>query len=115
MAKKRKRMEKTKSIIQKNTDICYLCGKPGNWEDGMLEEHHVFNGTANRKKSEQYGLKVMLHGLKCHREGKMSVHRCRGTDLALKIIGQRAFEKEIGSRERFMAEFGRNYITEDEE
>ena len=41
-----------KSILQTEKK-CYICGCMG-----YVEEHHVFHGTANRKKSERHGLKV---------------------------------------------------------
>lgn len=56
-----------KSIIQKNNE-CYNCGC-----SGILEEHHIIYGTANRRNSEQYGLKVNLC-YNCHR-GTYGVHR----------------------------------------
>ena len=34
-------------------DRCFLCGR-SDW----IEAHHIFNGTANRKKSEKYGWTV---------------------------------------------------------
>ena len=38
-----------KSIIQGDSeDRCYICGRT-EW----IERHHIFNGTANRKKSEK--------------------------------------------------------------
>ena len=38
-----------KSIMEpKKVESCYLCGE----ENVYLEEHHVFEGTANRKMSE---------------------------------------------------------------
>lgn len=36
-------------------DGCYICGY-----GGYTEEHHIFGGTANRSRSERYGLKVQL-------------------------------------------------------
>jgi hypothetical protein len=45
-----------KSIIKGDSeDRCYICGR-AEW----IERHHIFNGTANRKKSEKYGLTVHL-------------------------------------------------------
>ena len=44
----------TKSIIS-DERYCLVCGTPYN-----LHSHHLFSGTANRKLSEQYGLKVWL-------------------------------------------------------
>ena len=45
------------SIVQSEKE-CWFCGARA-----RLEEHHIFAGTANRRISEKYGLKVWL----CHR------------------------------------------------
>ena len=84
---------------------CFLCGE---W--GQLEEHHIFGGS-NRKKSEKYGLKVGLCGVKCHREGKRSAHRCAETAQMLHEYGQKRFMNEQGaSLSEFRAMFGKNYL-----
>jgi len=54
---------------------CYFCHNTQN-----LHIHHIFSGTANRKKSD------------------------------LKKEAQKYFEANIGTREKFMQEFGRNYL-----
>jgi hypothetical protein len=75
----------------------------------MLEEHHVWGG-ALRKKSEEYGAKAYLC-VKDHREGKRAVHKCREASEALKAKHQaRIMEEQGWDTERFIAEFGRNYI-----
>lgn len=92
-----------RSIMQKEK-ACYACGAVVG-----LEEHHVIFGTANRAKSEQYGLKVWL----CrhhHTGGPESVHQNRDFDLYLKHKAQMQFEREIGSREDFIREFGKSYL-----
>lgn len=65
-----------KSILQKNKE-CYICGRTNN-----LHEHHVIHGTANRKKSEEQGLKVWL----CvdHHTGTEGVHTHKELDNKLK-------------------------------
>lgn len=91
-----------KSVIQDKKE-CYICTATKG-----LHDHHVFHGTANRKKSEKHGMKVWL----CqhhHTGGKHAVHNSRITDLYLKKIAQRKFE-ETHSREEFMKEFGKNYL-----
>lgn len=94
-----------KSIMQKDKECCYLCGQLPNYMDGLLEEHHVFGGNPNRRKSEKYGLKVYLHGIKCHREGKGSVHRNKETRRRIQMDAQRRFEEIHGDREKFRKEF----------
>lgn len=92
----------SKSIIQTNKEKCFLCSRQAN------EEHHCIYGTANRKLSEKYGLKVYLC-TDCHRTGKYAVHRCHETDIELKIIAQRRFEEEYPQLS-FLRIFGRNYL-----
>ena len=100
-----------KSIMQsEQDDECYLCHQYANYTDGALEWHHIFGGTANRKKSEQYGLKVRLHGIKCHRLGPMSQQKNKEIDLILKVAGQRKFE-ETHTRKEFRQEFGKNRLS----
>lgn len=103
-----------KSIMQADQDRCYLCEKLGAiariWRG--LETHHVFGGTANRKLSERYGLKVRL----CvghHREGPYAVQNNRKIDGILKQDAQRAFERDH-SREEFMRIFGKNHLPDEE-
>lgn len=98
------------SIIQKEK-YCYLCGNcvPFGFYDG-LEDHHIFFGTGNRKKSERLGLKVWLCGETCHRNGKRSAHKNRETDLYLKKLAQEVYEATYGSREDFIKEFGKSYL-----
>lgn len=83
---------------------CYFCHNTQN-----LHIHHIFFGTANRKKSEAYGLTVYLCPYH-HNLGQKCVHNCAQMDLMLKREGQKYFETNIGSREKFIQEFGRNYL-----
>ena len=92
---------------------CFLCGRNGAGDP--LELHHVFPGTALRKKSEKYGLVVYLCGKRCHREGKKSAHRSKETQLMLKQWAQRKATEENGwSLEDWHKEFGRNYLDIEE-
>jgi len=99
-----------KSIMQEEDDYnCYICGTPANYVDGALEEHHIFGGTANKKKSEQHGLKVKLHAFKCHRLGPEAVHKNKKVSLVLMAAAQKRFE-ETHTREEFRKEFGKNRL-----
>lgn len=80
--------------------ICELCGRPAD------HRHHVF-GASNRDKSEQYGMVAYLCH-RCHTNSNMAVHRCRKTDLMLKIRYQEKFEAENPDKS-FIEIFGRNY------
>jgi len=90
-----------KSIIQ-NEKFCYVCGTTYG-----LEEHHVIGGTANRKQSEKYGLKVWL----CpeHHRGNSGVHFNKERDLEIKKLAQETFEREH-TREEFRAIFGKSWL-----
>ena len=96
------------SIIQADRDHCFLCGMNRNLEP--LECHHVF-GASNRKKSEKYGLKVYLHGNKCHKFGKESVHGNAKVDKALKaMVQKRAMQYYSWTLEEWLSIFRKNYL-----
>ena len=80
-------------------DRCYICGSHIN-----IENHHIFFGSRNRDNSDWCGLTVHLC-LEHHKEGRISAHKYREVNDALKRIAQKAFEEKIGSREDFMRIF----------
>lgn len=87
-----------KSIMTKDLDTCFLCGKP------REQFHHVMNG-AYRKKSEKYGLIVPLCH-KCHAR----VHDTNEEDYRLlKRLAQADFLMEH-SNNLWLKEFGKNYL-----
>lgn len=97
-----------KSIIQKHRKYCFVC----QIDNGRaLQDHHIFFGTANRKLSEKYGLKVWL----CyeHHQGTNGVHGKNGKNLNIKLkkIAQRIFEQKH-TREEFISIFGQSYIVQ---
>lgn len=97
-----------KSILQKNTDQCFICHTQ-NW----LEYHHVY-GAAFRKKSDKLGLVVRLCHW-CHNEYPHGVHHNREIRRNLQAYAQRKAMKEFNwSIEDFIKEFGRNYLNGDE-
>lgn len=93
-----------KSIIQ-NKKVCYVCGTT-TW----LEEHHIFEGTANRKLSEKYGLKIYL----CHRhhtEVPDGIHFDKWLRDRTKQEAQKIFMEHYDkTTEDFIKIFGKNYI-----
>lgn len=91
-----------KSIIQTEKE-CYVCKTTFN-----LQDHHICYGTANRKQSEKYGLKVWL--CQEHHTGSTGVHFNKPLDLHLKKLAQEHFEAEFGTREYFRSVFGRSYL-----
>ncbi len=105
---KKKRKQHAPSILQEAGDhSCLLCALLKKEDARGIHQHHVFGGTANREKSEQWGMKAWL----CleHHEGRTGVHNNRKMDMFLKQRAQRAFE-ELYDHETFMREFGRNYL-----
>lgn len=100
-----------KSIMHNKQDgTCYLCMLlHEDYSRKHTQEHHVFYGTANRKLSEKYGLKVYLcmeHHT--HDGSREAVHRNHEIDARLKGIAQAAFEKEYNEL-CFQEIFGKNY------
>ena len=91
-----------KSIMQESKEgfICKVTSE--------LQEHHVIYGTANRKLSEKYGLKVWL----CleHHTGRSGVHFNKDLDLNLKQMAQEYFEANYGTREDFRTIFGKSWL-----
>ena len=91
-----------KSIIQSEKE-CYVCKT--RYE---LHEHHIFYGTANRKQSEKYGMKVWLCG-KHHNLSNEGVHFNKEFDLHIKQIAQKKFDETYPDL-NFLKIFGRNYL-----
>lgn len=92
-----------KSILNTEKGTCYICGRRC-----PTEEHHIFNQTAYRKKSEADGLKVFLC-YDCHH------NRVHGKDAEskyyLKRIGQRAWmDTYHGGTAAFVERYGKNYL-----
>lgn len=102
-----------KSIVQANTQFCFLCGAPA------TECHHIFGG-ALRKKSDKLGLTVHLcHD--CHNESPKKgvhnggVHFNRAKMEYLHRTGQKAAMSHYGwTVDEFRTEFYKNYLTEDD-
>lgn len=93
-----------KSILQ-DEQSCFLCHR-----SDYTEEHHVFHGTANRKISEKYGLKVRLCPF-CHRDNKNGVHGNNSVDLQLKQTAQSMAMEHYGwTVEQFIQVVGKNYL-----
>lgn len=102
-----------RSVFIQPEGQCFLCRLLGTdaWYD-YLEEHHIFEGTSNRKKSEKYGLKVKL--CTYHHRGNINgsraaVHSNREYADMLHRIGQAKFE-ESHTREEFRQEFGKLWL-----
>ena len=99
-----------KSIIQTNTDYCFICKKHRQAVFGGLDKHHIYNG-AYRNKSEKMGLFVFICHNECHIFGEKSVHKNAEVDLALKRYAQKKAMEHYGwSIEEFIKICGRNYL-----
>ena len=107
--KRRKRKEKTPSIMHDRSGTCYLCMLllGDKTIHPYLHKHHVFGGR-NRQMSEQYGLTVWLC-VEHHETGKFAVHRNPSVMYMLHQLGQQAFEAHH-TRAEWMAAFGKNYL-----
>ena len=93
------------SILQKNTERCFICHSR-NW----LEWHHVFGGYGIREKSEKDGLKVRLCHY-CHNEPPNGVHHNRQIRRKLQAYAQRKAMEHYGwSVEDFLKEYYKNYL-----
>ncbi len=104
-----------KSIMQeKNDGQCYLCRllHRDYSVKTVREEHHVMGGTANRKLSEKYGLKVYLDP-DHHQYGPEAVHKNAEVAKILHKEAQKAFEERYPDL-NFREIFGRSYLTETE-
>lgn len=91
-----------KSILQTEKE-CWVCKCKDN-----LHEHHVLPGTANRAKSEMWGLKVWLCAYH-HDMSSEGVHE--NAELRYKLIryAQETFELLYG-HELWMRTFHKNYL-----
>lgn len=94
-----------KITVQKERGKCFICGCTG-----AIEEHHVFFGTADRKKSDEYGCVVDLCHFH-HTESKDSVHMNSKVGDTLKQYAQACFEEQLG-HDKFMEVFGKNYLDD---
>lgn len=92
----------SKSIMQDSKE-CYITHRT----EG-LHKHHIFYGTADRKKSEKYGCWVWLVP-ELHNASNSGVHFNKALDNELKQDCQKRFE-EIYGHEKFMEIFGRNWL-----
>ena len=103
----------SKSILDTQKGVCFMCGKYG-----PTEKHHIMQGTANRKLSEQDGLWVYLCP-DCHNRPPNGVHFNPNNMKRLHMAGQSRWEmvkiiqdgmtdEEV--RTAFMERYGKNYL-----
>lgn len=100
-----------KSILQKNTDKCFICKQNPNGDP--LDKHHCFPG-ALRTKSEKCGLTIYIHHNKCHIFGEHAIHRDAEVNRQVQEYAQKKAMKVYDwTVEDFRREFYKNYIKED--
>lgn len=94
--------QRNKSIIQEDLTKCYVCGRP------KQAIHEVFYGTANRKKSIEYGCYIALCG-EHHNLSNKGIHFDKALDKYVKVETQKAFERIYG-HEKYMEVFNKSYL-----
>lgn len=94
--------KKLKSVFTDDMDHCIFT------EYAPVERHHIFGGS-NRKRSEDYGFVVPLKP-DLHPNGVHAGKCAKEIDAYLKMMAQRYYEENFGSREDFIKEFGKSYL-----
>lgn len=87
------------SIITDVTEYCIICGKP-KWET-----HHLVFGYGGRQLSDEDGLTIPV----C-RECHELIHSDGRIGILSKMLGQIAWEKKNGDREKFRKRYGKSYL-----
>ena len=92
-----------KSVLVDDMSVCLVCGAP------HPHVHHVYF-NAKKKFSEKYGYLLPL----CywHHEGNTGPHLNREVDLMYKRMAQMHYEAHHGTREDFIREVGKSYLTD---
>lgn len=92
------------SIIQKEKE-CFICKNIYN-----LHSHHIFGGVANRKLSEQDGMKVWLCAPH-HNMSDAGIHFDKNLDLRVKRVAQLKWQEYYGKTEDdFRKRYGKSYL-----
>lgn len=100
----------SRSLLNTRKGVCFMCGRYG-----PTEKHHIMQGVANRKLSEEDGLWVYLCPY-CHNRPPNGVHFNKKNMEWLHKLGQKAYElnlcelTEEEAREKFMQRYGKNYL-----
>lgn len=99
--------KKLKSVFTDDMDHCYYTGY------APVERHHIFGGS-RKAASEKYGYVVPLRP-DLHPNGVHAGQAAKMVDASLKMMAQRHFELNHGTRKEFIEEFGKSYILEEDE
>ena len=95
--------KRLRSVLTDDMDHCIFTGSP------VVERHHIFGG-ASRRLSEEYGYVVPLRPDLHPNGAQATVYAMTEIDLTLKHMAQVHFEANCGTREDFIALFGRSYL-----
>lgn len=89
------------SVLFEDMTVCIVCKRP------YPQIHHIFEGTANRRISDDLGYIAPL----CmeHHTGREGVHFNKALELYLKRKAQAHFE-ETHTREEFVKTFGKSWL-----
>ena len=94
------------SVFTDDMDHCYFTGSPD------VERHHIFEGRQGYKvKSERRGFVIPLR-YDIHPNGAHFVRTPENLQIddKLKCMAQKYYEEHYGSRQEFIAEFGKNNL-----
>ncbi|PST27682.1 phosphoenolpyruvate carboxykinase [Enterocloster lavalensis] len=94
------------SVFTDDMDHCYFTGSP------YVERHHIFEGRQGYKvKSERRGFVIPLR-YDIHPNGAHFVRTPENLQIddKLKCMAQKYYEEHYGSRQEFIAEFGKNNL-----
>ncbi len=95
-----KKLKLMTSILTADMTRCYITGDVRN-----IHIHHIF-GAANKTNSEKYGFLVPLRD-DWHNMSDYGVHFNKELDLKLKTACEEYWLQNYGTREEFIAVFGR--------
>ena len=94
-----------------NDKRCFVCGTTND-----LHVHHIFEGAANRKKSEEDDMKIYLCGYH-HNMSNAGIHYNKELELKVKKLAQQVWMKQFVPNlpledqiEAFIKRYGRNYL-----
>lgn len=94
--------KKLTSVFTDDMDHCFFTGF------APVERHHIFGGY-NRNRSEKYGFVVPLRP-DLHPNGVFVGSDAKLIDTKLKRMAQEYYEEHYGTREQFIAEFGKSVL-----
>lgn len=102
-------MKRLNSVLTDDMDHCYFTGTP------VVERHHIFGGP-NKRNSDTYGFIIPL-APELHPNGAHATWDSKlcAIDTCLKQMAQFYYERYYGTRAKFIREFGKSYLLNQEE